>query len=378
MTSSVRTKKRTTRSQGAESTIDAEQLNAIVRQKPLVFISHDSRDAALAEAFANLLADVSGGTLKSFRSSDKKAVSGIEFGTEWYNAVMSRLNDATDVVALLTQHSLDRPWILYEAGVAKGRLGTNVLGIALGVPLEKVSTGPFGQFQNCDDDENSLTTLVTQLLQRNPDASPREEAIRRQVSAFLKNTESLRAPQGAAEEAEPTDESNVARLFEEVKAMVRELPVRIDGRVQSLSRKNGARRYKRLSPAMLDNLSYYPGFEKKRYGPAAAWLLAISILRDDLPWLYEAGMEFYRTLRNGSRRSIEQGRHEIMEIIDVATHSPFLDIYDEPDMEPLHYFISRLPELVHRLSEKAMLNAAAHRVTFISERSEMTSKPEKG
>ena len=35
---------------------------------------------------------------------------------------MDKINDATDVVALLTQHSIDRPWILYEAGVAKGKL----------------------------------------------------------------------------------------------------------------------------------------------------------------------------------------------------------------------------------------------------------------
>jgi len=36
------------------------------RPKALVFISHDTRDADLAEAFAELLADVSVGTLKSF------------------------------------------------------------------------------------------------------------------------------------------------------------------------------------------------------------------------------------------------------------------------------------------------------------------------
>jgi TIR domain len=105
--------------------------------KTLVFISHDSRDADMAEAFANLLTDVSAGTLKSFRSSDKKGTSGIEFGTEWYTAIMSQLDDATDVVALLTQRSIDRPWILYEAGVAKGKLDTNVLGIALGVHWTK-------------------------------------------------------------------------------------------------------------------------------------------------------------------------------------------------------------------------------------------------
>ena len=34
----------------------------------LVFISHDSRDAELAEAFSKLLSSVSAGVLKSFRS----------------------------------------------------------------------------------------------------------------------------------------------------------------------------------------------------------------------------------------------------------------------------------------------------------------------
>jgi len=137
-----------------------------IRSKALVFVSHDSRDADIAEAFANLLSDVSAGTLKSFRSSDKKGNTGIEFGAEWYTSIMSQLGDATDVVALLTARSIDRPWILYEAGVARGKLDTTVLGLALGVPLDKISTGPFGQFQNCGDDEDSLTKLVMQLPAR--------------------------------------------------------------------------------------------------------------------------------------------------------------------------------------------------------------------
>lgn len=49
-------------------------------ESPLVFISHDSRDADLAEAFGNLLTDASGGILKSFRSSDRKGSTGIEYG----------------------------------------------------------------------------------------------------------------------------------------------------------------------------------------------------------------------------------------------------------------------------------------------------------
>src|SRR3954464_15002997 len=83
-------------------------------KQSLVFISHDSRDAELAEAFSKLLSSVSAGVLKTFRSSDRKGSQGIEYGQEWYPELMRKLNLASDVVCLLTQRSLERPWILYE------------------------------------------------------------------------------------------------------------------------------------------------------------------------------------------------------------------------------------------------------------------------
>src|SRR5262245_43585167 len=118
----------------------------IPSQKALVFISHDTRDAALAEAFSTLLSNVTCGMLKSFRSSDTSGTQGLEYGSEWYPEIMKNLEQASDVVCLLTAQSLGRPWILYEAGVAKGKLGTPVHGLALGVPLGQASTGPFAQF----------------------------------------------------------------------------------------------------------------------------------------------------------------------------------------------------------------------------------------
>jgi len=218
------------------------------RQKPLIFISHDARDADLAEAFAELLGDVSAGMLKSFRSSDKRE--GIGFGAHWYREVMSKLGDATDVVALLTQFSIDRPWILYEAGVAAGKLSINVLGVTLGIPLEKVSMGPFGQFQNCGDDEESLTKLVIQLTRRHPDASLREERVRKDVRAFRERVDAiLCTKEGAvAPGGSPVQETSIAKLFEEIKVMVREIPERVDNRLRSQVVKVGEVRFPKGSP----------------------------------------------------------------------------------------------------------------------------------
>ena len=137
----------------SETTITVNEEITVSKQKPaLVFISHDTRDAEIAESFSKLLSSVSAGVLKSFRSSDKKGTQGMEYGVEWYPEIMRKLDEASDIVCLLTHNSVNRPWILYEAGVAKGKLNNTVLGVAVGIPLNKANNGPFAQFQNCGDD----------------------------------------------------------------------------------------------------------------------------------------------------------------------------------------------------------------------------------
>lgn len=319
-----------------------QSLEAAPRGRSLVFISHDSRDADLAELFADLLSDVSGGTLKSFRSSDNKGTSGIPFGAEWYSAIMSQLDNATDVVALVTQHSVDRPWILYEAGVAKGKLDTTVIGVALGIPLERVSTGPFGQFQNLNDDEDSLTRLALQLLGRNPDASPREEAVRMHVRLFSEKAATVLAGRDNQNDEQNDEDENVAALFEEVKAMVRELPDRIDGRMRFADGPSPLKRMARRTPEFLEELMYPGRLFPMEGGLSSGWLILISLLRDDFPWLYETGMEVYRTARAG--KDLKKPSREFMETLELTMHSPLGDMLIRD--EKMHYRIFRqLPKL---------------------------------
>jgi hypothetical protein len=159
---------------------------AEIAGSPLVFISHDTRDAELAEAFGILLRKVSAGMIRSFCSSDKTVTGGIPFGDEWYRTLMSKLDTATDVVCLLTERSVERPWILYEAGVAKGKLGTPVHGLMLGT--RQLASGPFYHFQNCDDSEASLLKLLLQLCGRVQGLTPDEDAIKQHIRAFRQAT----------------------------------------------------------------------------------------------------------------------------------------------------------------------------------------------
>lgn len=344
----------TTKPRTAKKQIDIDAVPEVKaqqqpRSKALVFVSHDSRDADIAEAFSNLLSDVSAGTLKSFRSSDKKGNSGIEFGAEWYTSIMSQLDEATDVVALLTARSIDRPWILYEAGVAKGKLGTTVLGLALGVPLDKVSTGPFGQFQNCSDDEDSLTRLVMQLLQRNPDASPREEAVRMQVKLFIQSLSKLlpKTPKKASTESGGEDQ-NVAKLFEEVKAMVRELPERMDSKFQQNSRRTPDKAMRHMHPKMLEEMLFVgSGPDGRGATTAAALLLMLSLVKDDLPWLHEVGMAIYRAMTMDDRALVKSAHKQFQITMEMTMHGPWRRNFIRDDEDS--FILSRyLPEVIER------------------------------
>jgi hypothetical protein len=336
-------------------------------ENPLVFISHDSRDADLAEAFSNLLTDASGGILKSFRSSDRKGTAGIEYGQEWYRAIMQKLDDATDVVALLTIHSVNRPWILYEAGVAKGKLTSNerVLGIALGVPLDEAATGPFAQFQNSPDEEDAITGLVLQLISRHPQAAPREEAVRRQVQAFRQTVATLLKDRKKepAHSAARVDETSVAKFFEEIKVLVRDVPDRVASELGNDPRGRRMRKRRRFHPMMFEELFHHPMFRESPDHAGLPVLMMFSMFKDDYPWLYELGMQLYRAIESGDQKAIERARRTIRNMAEMTRRSPFMEMMGGPEddeaMMMLHHLLHdferfiRMPKRSVKSEEKS-------------------------
>lgn len=290
------------------------------RTSALVFISHDTRDAEIAEAFSRLLSSVSAGVLKSFRSSDKKGNQGIEYGVEWYPEIMKKLETASDVVCLLTPNSVNRPWILFEAGVAKGKLDTPVHGIALGIGLNIAAMGPFAQFQNLDDDLESLTRLVIQLVGRIPNAEPDREVVRMQVEAFKEKVAPLLEAKNEDDSKNTeNDDSSVAKIFEEIKVMFQDLPARIERRVDPDSH-SARRRNRRMHPKMLDEFMH---MTTKEANSNISILVVASLLKEDFPWLYDLAVEVYRKLESDHPRAADS-LIEYYKIFEHLLHGPFM------------------------------------------------------
>ncbi len=324
---------------------------------PLVFISHDSRDAELAEAFSKLLKSVSAGMLKSFRSSYKKGTEGIQFGDDWYKRLMSQLDTASDVVCLLTERSLDRPWILYEAGVAKGKLETPVHGIALGIALSRVATGPFYQFQNSDDSEDALTKLVLQLCKRIPALEPDEDVVNTQVQVFKKTAEEVAkgidSPKKKTKDASGND-GTVAKVLEEMKLMVRELPLRIEDRMMEGKERYRPRKRRRFHPMMIDEMTHMISRDRNDH---IGILIIASLVREDFPWLYEIGVEAYRTAKNGNQEEAQEALRMFRDAAEFTMRGPFMDEFSISSKE-MHMMMKEFPMVIehymHRMEKSSM------------------------
>lgn len=316
---------------------------------PFVFISHDTRDAELAEAFSNLLKSVSAGVLKSFRSSDRRGNQGIEYGIEWYPEIIKNIQAASDVVCLLTERSVNRPWILFEAGMAKGKLDTPILGVALGIELKNVSTGPFAQFQNCADDEDSLTKLVFQLVKRIPGSEPDKDTIRFQVDKFKSSIEGILATLGAP--AAPASsakrqkldeiENSSAKLFEEIKIMFQDLPSRIEKNENSRS----VRRRRRLHPHMVEEIM----FASKK--PLLGVRVGLGMLKDTLPWVYDEGCTLLAKLETAKTSTAKQKLlMEFEELLMFSTRHPYIEKY-MIESEEDYFLLRELPKMImHAMS----------------------------
>jgi hypothetical protein len=330
----------------AENEKQNEEITISKSNCSLIFISHDTRDAELAEEFSNLLKSASAGALKSFVSSDKKGTRGIEYGLDWYPAIMEKIDEATEVVCLLTQQSVERPWILYEAGVAKGKLDKKVIGIALGIDNRVAFTGPFAQFQNNDGSVESITKLVLDLVRKVPGLDPDQKLVEQLVEIFTKKVKSIleKNQKQPANNTEEKNENIVVKLFEEIKMMFENLPSRFENRIEP-----DFRRRKKFHPIMFDEII---NMTRNIKDPNLAILIIISIFKDDFPWLYEIGLETYNGLKTAKSSKEKYKYIDILtNAFDLLQHPIMREFFDKSEEMTMYYKKAShtIPKIIVRL-----------------------------
>jgi hypothetical protein len=135
-------------------------------------------------------------------------------------------------------------------------------------------------------------------------------------------------------------------MFEEVKVMVGELPEMLEGRLRKVTRRVGLRRIRHFHPMMLEEMLFHPDMPNAPDARAAGWLMFISMFRDDMPWLYEVGLDLYHALKSNDPDEIEAAKASLERVTKISMRGPWGPEMMGPEDEETFMMMRHLPEIL--------------------------------
>lgn len=267
----------------------------------------------------------------------------IAAGERWAQSVAKELESCNFGIICVTRDNVAAPWILFEAGsLAKSLEGSRVIPLLFDLEFSEIG-GPLAQFQAKKADREGLAETVDSVNHAAKEPIP-DARVKQLFDALWPQLESQLGtiPKHAAT-AKPIRPQH--EILEELVSSVRGL----DGRIRALEEtsaepKSRPRRH-RIHPAMLHEL---PHMLSDRPGDPVGLLLLSSMVREDAPWLYELGMEAYRSAKSGRRDQARAALRQFQRASEITLRGPFPPEEIGLDPRMIHMFAR---ELDHMLME---------------------------
>jgi Mn-dependent DtxR family transcriptional regulator len=265
-------------------------------------------------------------------------------GERWGPALAKELETSNFGVVCITRENLTSPWILFEAGsLAKSLDGSRVIPLLLDVEFSEI-TGPLAQFQAKKAEREGVLEIVQSVnaLAKQPVADARVKEL---FDALWPKLEKQIAeiPKGTSP-AKPSRSQH--EILEELVTSVRGLDARLREQEEGFGREaRSPRRWRRrFHPFMIDEIAHTIAGGSD--DPVSILVLA-SMFRDDMPWLYELGMEAYRVAKKGSHAATREALQRFDHAFHMMERGPFLKDSDI-DREMFHMLEHQLERLVAR------------------------------
>lgn len=270
----------------------------------------------------------------------------VEAGERWAQAVAKELSASNFGIICVTSENVNSPWVLFEAGALTKSLETSkVIPLILDLEFSDIS-GPLAQFQAKKLTRTGVAELVHSIQQSADDAIPKE----REDQLFEALWPRLEASLAAIPEEAPTDRHVRPQheVLEELVASIRALDSRVreaEQMIVELPRIGRRERMPRMHPMMFRELDHMVSD-----GPddPVGLLVAASLFRDDIPWLYELALEAYRAIA-GHRRDSGRAVDRFLRAMERTMHGPMLEEIGA-DPRTLDILMHEMPRYLERFS----------------------------
>lgn len=135
-----------------------------------------------------------------------------------------------------------------------------------------------------------------------------------------------------------------SKIFEEFKGMIENLPLRIESRLEPDLR----RRRRKFHPMMFEEMMH---MEMKSEDPNLSFLMMISFIKDDFPWIYEIGLETYRGLKSTKSKTEKRKLVEAFErAFEMLGHPMMREFYGKS--EEMYMFSKDIRHFMHRYLDR--------------------------
>jgi len=304
----------------------------------------------------------------------------IDKGARWSTDIAKELSDSTFGILCVTRENINAPWLTFEAGALSKTMDKAFVSPFLFDIKRSEVDGPILQFQSTISEKDDLKKLVTTLNKACEKDSLSDERLNKAFEVWYPT---LQGELEKLREAKNLDDDNddkvelhtpkTQEILEEILELSRinqklirnpdsllgsnlddlnnMIRMLVD-RSEKFDNSIDMRRARKFHPMVFDELMHMTLFEGGD-GLIGAQM-ALGLVRSQLPWIYDAGMETIGILR--SKRTKDEKRQALKQfrrIMDFSFEHPMMREMHSSSKE-MHFMYRRLPEMLTDVFEKSL------------------------
>ncbi|PKF56423.1 hypothetical protein CW748_10750 [Alteromonadales bacterium alter-6D02] len=301
----------------------------------------------------------------------------IDKGARWSTDIASELADSSYGILCVTKENLHAPWLTFEAGALSKTMDKSYVSPFLfGIKRAEIN-GPILQFQSTVFEKEDLKKLLLSLNKADDAEQLKPDRLEKALDVWYPDLEEKLdgllkdQPQAKSSEEPEKQDSFSTEILEEIldlsrvnQKLLRSPDLDVHKELDSLSKMLQdiisrsemekdlrMRRKKKIHPHMIDELLHMsPRFRKNFTG----FQIAISLFREDYPWIHDAGLDLVKTLRSKtSRENKRESVEAFQELIEFSFEHPMMrDMYR--DDKHTYMMMRELPHMLRHALEQEL------------------------
>jgi hypothetical protein len=301
----------------------------------------------------------------------------IDKGARWSTDIAKELADSTFGILCVTRDNINAPWLTFEAGALSKTMDKSFVSPFLFDIKRSEVDGPILQFQSTifeKDDLKKLVKTLNKACEKDGLASDRlEKAFEVWYPTLASELNKLIdiQPNPVEEESTELHSPHTQEILEEIlelsrnnQKLIRNSDGTLGGNLEEISQMLRSlferadrnidmpvnRRNKKIHPMMLEEIMHLASRGRNRYVPIQ---MILGMLRNEFPWIYDAGMETIRILRSRIAPEDKQiAINDFMQILEFSFEHPIMqEMYGSS--KDYRYIYRELPHMLQSAFEHA-------------------------